>query len=855
MPASDQPKPPTPAGRAKTASRLVVCPECRYGFPDPRAGTDEYTCPWCGYHWEALTLTEQAVHGAQRRRPQPELHVVAGAVPIQYELPEGVTLLGRDRTCPLHLDNLTVSRRHARVTRQGEVAWVEDLGSSGGTFLNGQSLQKRTTLTAGDQLVIGGITLRYAVRFEAAGSGTDLVDNSELIAQASGSAPAIHGQATDTIPLKMGRLTFGRGPDRDVVLSDALISRRHAVLEYQDGGYYLSDTQSRIGTFVNGKAIIRARLEPGDRVQLGPYLFRFEGTHLARVRQPTSLAVRAVGIRQTAGDVVLLDQISLVFQPSEFVGLLGPSGAGKTTLLDALNGLRPAVAGQVYINDEPLYEQYDRLRHLIGYVPQDDIIHGELTCRQALYYAGRLRLPADVTDAELARLIDETLAALDLTQQADVPIGRLSGGQRKRASVGVELLSKPGILFLDEPTSGLDPGTESRLMRKFRQLADQGRTIICTTHVMENVDLFDQVVVLAPGGKLAYFGPPVEAKRYFGIDKFTLLYDRLEEKQADAWQQQYREAGPYRQLLVSVAATTTPETLSVSRQRLAPAPASSFLGQWALLTRRYSSILRSDRQALTLLLLQPLLITGLVCLVCNDLPLILFLLVIAALWFGCSNAAQQLVKERAVYRRERMVNLRVDAYVLSKFLPLAAISGGQCALMLGLVWLCEDHAGSLLLQAAGLLLASWNGVALGLVISALAANADKAMAVVPLSLLPQIILAGVLVPLPDMNGPTRVVSYAVAARWANQVMEVGLLEGRTVDVPLLADAAYQRALWNLHPEHDLRTSEGRRRFLEDHAGRPVSRSDLLGLDYGILALFVVVQSGLVVVILRRQDAL
>src|SRR5262249_12838821 len=157
-----------------------------------------------------------------------------------------------------------------------------------------------------------------------------------------------------------------------------------------------------------------------------------------------------------------------------------PSGAGKTTLLDALCGLRPARAGHVALNDEPLYEQYERLRHLIGYVPQDDIIHRELTCRQALTYAGRLRLPPAVTRAEVARLVDETLAALELSERADVVIGRLSGGQRKRASIAVELLSRPGVLFLDEPTSGLDPGTESRLMHKFRQLAQQGRTVVCT---------------------------------------------------------------------------------------------------------------------------------------------------------------------------------------------------------------------------------------------------------------------------------------------------------------------------------------------------------------------------------------
>ncbi|HEV3002951.1 MAG TPA: FHA domain-containing protein, partial [Pirellulales bacterium] len=658
-----------------------------YGFldrqPDAR---DDYVCPraTCGHRWHTDSNSLKAVHAAERRSAHPELHVVAGASALDLELPEGDTLIGRAEECDFRLDNLSVSRKHARITRVSDQTTVQNLGSASGIYVNGQLIQGNAVLNSGDELVVGGVRIEYAVRFSAeCPSAVGLVDNAATIAQAAGAMPLVFGKPADVIPLGDRPITFGRAADRDIQFADAIISNHHAVLTRERDDYYLSDTQSLIGTYVNGRSVIRARLEPGDRIQFGPYLFVVEAERLVRLRHLVAFGVRAVHVTQKAGAVKLLDGVNLDLRPGQFVGLLGPSGAGKTTLLDALNGLRPAVAGAVLVNGVDLYEQYDRLRHQIGYVPQDDIIHRELTVRQAVEFAGQLRLPADVDRWELGRWIDETLHTLDLDRHANVPIGRLSGGQRKRVSVGVELLSKPGILYLDEPTSGLDPATESRLMRKFRQLADQGRTVVCTTHVMENVDLFHQVAVLSPGGKLAYCGPPLEAKTYFGIEKFTLLYDRLEEKPPDEWRREFA-ASPRGVALERAAAASAARAAPT---RAAASARCSFLRQWSVLTRRGLAVAMADKSNLALLLVQPLAITTLICVVCRELPEVFFLLVISALWFGCSNAAQQLVKERPIYRRERLVNLRIDAYLASKFLPLAAVGGLQSALMLGLVLL------------------------------------------------------------------------------------------------------------------------------------------------------------------------
>ncbi len=760
-------------------------------------------------------------------------------------LGEGATLIGRDRESHLLLDNLTISRLHAILTRRGGELWIEDQRSAHGTLINGTPAAEKSPLRLGDQVVIGGVTLEVAFRFEAA-VPTAAVGGKGGMPLEEPSRPPFE---EDVFLLNVDRITFGRAPDRDIVLPNPLISRRHAVLERRDGQFFLSDAQSQIGTHVNGGPIIRARLTAGDVVQIGPYLFRFEKTLLRPIRRPTCMEVVALDLRREVNGLVLLDGISLVLKPGEFVGLLGPSGAGKSTLLGALLGQGRLNAGQVLINGESLHENHDRLRRHLGYVPQDDILHTELTSRQALDYAARLRLPADLSPQERRDLVEQTLVDLDLNERADVPIGRLSGGQRKRASIGVELLSKPGILFLDEPTSGLDPATEARLMQQFARLARQGRTVVCTTHVMENIDLFDRIAVLAPGGRLAYFGNPNQAKTYFAVEKFTLLYDRLEETAPAEWQERFRQSPlGAKPLKGEENAPRSPTPESVTRNSLAEA-----FRQTITLTRRFGQILFFDKQNVLLLFAQPLLIAGLISLVCQDMPLILFLLVIAGLWFGCSNAAQQLVRERSIYRRERMVNLRLDTYLLSKFIPLAVVSAAQCTLMLILVWLFERWEGNVFSQWITLMLTSWNGVALGLIVSAVASSGDKAMALVPLTLLPQIIFAGVMVPLPTMNTVTQFLSQAIITRWANQGMEVSILNGKLIEAEMFVDSSSLRPLMNLYPEYDMNVPAERVRFLAEQGGKKVTKCVLFWQDSAVLTVFLLFQLAMVGWCLKRQD--
>jgi ABC transport system ATP-binding/permease protein len=673
-----------------------------------------------------------------------------------------------------------------------------------------------------------------------------------LVARGARQPPVYQGEPDAWVSCDERRVTLGRAPDCDIVLADPAVADRHAVLEYSYGDYYLSDQQSELGTYVNGRPVRRARLRELDLVQLGPYLFRFWGKQLQWVRPPASLTLTAVDIGQTVGPARLLDHVSLACRPGEFIGLLGPSGSGKSTLLNALSGLRPARTGEVYINGETLYGNYARYRQWIGYVPQDDIVHVELTSRQALWYVGRLRLPHLPAD-QLGQRVEETLDVLELREQARLPIGQLSGGQRKRINFGVELLTQPGILFLDEPTAGLDPGAEGRLMRKFQELAHQGRIVVCATHIMESVELFDKVAVLVEGGRLAWFGAPADALAWFDIRRFSDLYERLDDRPAIDWQRRFLQSPHQQEMRQALADERTIRPFLCQTRPAGPRP-ESLVGQTAVLAARFVRTLAADPQTTRLLFWQPLLIAALICLVFKGIPAVSFLLVLSAMWFGCGLAAQQIVKERAIYRRERLVNLRSDAYLLSKFLPLALVGAFQSAAMLAVVWLWKRPAWDIPAALAALTLAAANGVALGLLVSALSTNRDKASAAVPTVLLPQIILAGVLVSLPDMPRGVRVAADLVAARWANQALEISLLDGQPIDPEILEPEGQVWSLWNLYPEFDLRRPEEQQRFLAEHRDQRVARRGLLRIDLAALATLTVAQLMAVGIILRRKGA-
>jgi len=311
---------------------------------------------------------------------------------------------------------------------------------------------------------------------------------------------------------KTGSITIGRDPTSTIHLPGVVVSWSHARIDTVAERRVLVDLNSTNGTFVNGARISGSQLlREGDVIQVGPFKLVYQATGLQQyaevggVRLDGVRIVREVG---SGGDTKrILDDISLSVLPREFIAVVGTSGAGKSTLLKALSGVAKAQGGQVLVNGDNLYQHFDLYRTMIGYLPQDDILHRDLKVADALRYSAKLRLPPDTSSAEIERRIDKVLEDVEMVAQKDQVINSLSGGQRKRVGIAAELLAEPRLIFLDEPTSGLDPGLEKKMMYTLRRLADAGRTIVLVTHATANITQCDHVCFLSQG-RMAYYGPP-----------------------------------------------------------------------------------------------------------------------------------------------------------------------------------------------------------------------------------------------------------------------------------------------------------------------------------------------------------
>jgi ABC-type multidrug transport system ATPase subunit len=350
------------------------------------------------------------------------------------------------------------------------------------------------------------------------------------------------------------RLVIGRAEDCDVCLPHPMVSRYHALAVRQPDGVHLRDLASINGLWLNGKRVKEPiRLHDGDRVGIGPFLFTLKQGEVHSIDNSLGLRLEARHLEKVVpvacGTRKLLDDINLVVNPGEFVTILGPSGCGKSTLMDCLNGRRRATGGKVLANGEDFYRHFNNFRQSLGYVPQKDIVHGGLTVFKALLYTAKLRLPTDTSAEELRERVETVIGEMQLGPHRDTQIERLSGGQIKRVSLGAELLARPSLLYIDEATSGLDAGTEAKMMRLFRRLSDEGRSIICITHALENVDQCHLILLLAKG-KMIYYGPPSEAPRYFKVPRISEVYDQIGQRPVEEWEKEFRDSQYYRELVL-----------------------------------------------------------------------------------------------------------------------------------------------------------------------------------------------------------------------------------------------------------------------------------------------------------------
>ncbi len=705
-----------------------------------------------------------------------------------------IVLIGRGTGNDLVLRQPSVSARHARVLVGPDGIWIEDLGSRNGTFV-GTPPRKidRERIKLDDPLVFG----------DAALPATALRDFLERTQPRPADDGVIH---LDDAAL----VTFGRRAGASVPLDQPLVSALHASVAVDRGRVVVRDLGSMTGTFVDGRRIDRpVEIGPGTLVQVGDQRYRLSAD--ARALEPVDTsadAVEAVNVAVEAAGRRLLENVSLVIQPGEMVAIMGPSGAGKSTLLSVLNGQVAPAAGRIVIGGLDLHDHFELFRGRIGYVPQDDILHADLTVWQALWYAARLRLPKDMADAEIARRIRQVLAQLGLEGTEHTRVGDqrkrgVSGGQRKRVNLAMELLTDPPILVLDEPTSGLSSTDTISVMELLRSLADAGKTILVTIHQpsLEAYQKFDAVAVIARDastrqvGRLAWYGRAwPDAVNFFeppapGTPHPTTadgLLRGLATRPVADWVRQW-EHSVAKSIWVDGRAGSHAARTAAGR-RPQPRPVER-LSQWATLVNRGLAVKAADRWNTAVLFLQAPLVGLLVAAVFAkvlraaptpdswphagvNMATMMFVTALAAIWFGCSATAREIVAEWPIYRRERMVGLSILSYLGSKTALLLVVAAVQAACLLGIVaWACDVQSPwwhlYLVLYAAGLA-----GGAVGLVVSATLRTTEAATAILPVLLMPMIVLGGVLVPLADLPRLTQPLAAAMPSRWAFEGMVV-----------------------------------------------------------------------------------
>ena len=734
----------------------------------------------------------------------PQVEVIrSGAYQKSIALDQSYLTIGRAPDNGLCLsDDLSVSRYHAQIAQTANEYVITDVGSSDGTYINGQRLSPQVPqrLNNGDVVKMGTeFELKFVAPQVAAATPPPPPSQPRQYKTVLGADVGFRDLPSDHPAQELNlqgknEFRFGRDPGNDLVIDHPSVSRFHSQVRFENGTYTIYDLTSTNGTYVNGQQVLgQRRLVVGDSIRIGPTSFVFQlNQTLLRTNEEGNLRIDAIGLnKQIRKDLNLLQNISLSILPREFVAIAGVSGGGKSTLMDSLTGFRPATSGSVLVNQIDLYRNFNAYRAEIGYVPQKDIVHMELTVEKALDFAAQLRMPADTTRPERKKRVDEVLRELNLTHRRDVPIYSLSGGQLKRVSIGVELLTKPSLFFLDEATSGLDPGTETELMQLLRELADQGRTILLITHATENVMLCDQVIFMARGGNLAYFGPPQEALSYFGVQRFNEIYRKVEnELTPEDWKKQYLQSEQYKKYVLSrqqdIRSGSASQTSQPSAQRSQPRPGASVrrisgLKQFLILSKRNLAILMRDRIGLALMLLvAPLL--GLLDFVAWPKVLfastdegnpglaisMLFTMVLIAVMVGGLATMREIVKELDIYKRERIIGLQILPYVMSKVWVALLLALYQSLIFILFKALAVDFPtdfASLSSLYITMALVTIGGMLMGLLGSAVSPNQSVAPMIVLIFIVPQILFGGGVLPINTFGAAGQTLNSLALTKW------------------------------------------------------------------------------------------
>ncbi|MFF4043106.1 FHA domain-containing protein [Streptomyces sp. NPDC001816] len=785
--------------------------------------------------------------------------------------------LGRDPQGDIVFDDARVSWRHATVSFNGRSWVIEDHGSTNGTFVQGQRIGQ-TEIGPGSAVHLGNATdgprlnlsgaaaaaqpQQQAAPYAAQGAGAGWAQQAPQqqapqagwqqpqqaapIPQQQGGAPAeqyaqkvpgggagappVYGDRSPTTfhQFAIGNvMRIGRALENELVVSDLQVSRHHAEFHSVPGGRFeIRDLGSHNGTYVNGQPIPKGgtvQLGPNDIVGVGHSTFRIVGDRLEEFVDTgeVSFSARHLTVTVDGGKQILKD-VSFGVPEKSLIAVIGPSGSGKSTLLKALTGYRPANQGEVLYDNRNLYKQFAELRQRIGLVPQDDILHKELTVKKALKYAAKLRFPADTTAQERDARIDEVLRELKLDIHKDKKVTSLSGGQRKRVSVALELLTKPSLIFLDEPTSGLDPGMDRDVMQLLRGLADDGRTVLVVTHSVAELAICDKLLVMAPGGAVAYFGPPEEALNFFGYDTWADVFSAFENYRDYDWAGRWKGSQHYQMYAADIDAVAPQSVHMPPPQAMKPPKPQGWGSQLMTLIRRYVAVIASDKGFLALTVILPAVLGAVSLLIDHNRGLlvneavnprtgahvpngtattVLLILAVGACFAGAANSVRELIKERVIYERERATGLSRSAYLMSKVVVLGAVTVLQ-GLMVGLIGFSSREipdeglvlgSSTLFELCLPIMALGFTSMMFGLVISSLVKTAEKTMPLLVMFAIIQVVFTGCLFTLHGTLGVNEF-SYLMPSRWAVAAA------GATLDfnniAPNTDDPSSTDPLWN-----------------------------------------------------------
>ncbi|MER5886303.1 FHA domain-containing protein [Streptomyces sp. NPDC001941] len=755
--------------------------------------------------------------------------------------------LGRDPQGDLVIDDARVSWRHATISWGGRGWVIEDHGSTNGTYVQGQRIHQME-IGPGSAVHLGNATDGPRVSLSGSAAGAYSAQAAAPQAQqaqpqaapgqqgwqqqappyqappqqpaqqgwpqqqgagqrpqvpqqgggpgagGAAGAPPVYGDRSPTTfhQLSLGRvMRIGRALENELVVSDLQVSRNHAEFHATpDGRFEIRDLGSHNGTYVNGQPIAKggtALLGPNDIVGVGHSTFRIVGGQLEEFVDTgeVSFSARHLTVTVDGGKQILKD-VSFGVPEKSLIAVIGPSGSGKSTLLKALTGYRPANQGDVLYDNRNLYKQFAELRQRIGLVPQDDILHKELTVKKALKYAAKLRFPADTTESEREARIDEVLRELKLDIHKEKKVTSLSGGQRKRVSVALELLTKPSLIFLDEPTSGLDPGMDRDVMQLLRGLADDGRTVLVVTHSVAELAICDKLLVMAPGGSVAYFGPPEEALNFFGYSTWADVFSAFENYRDYDWAGRWKGSQHYQMYAADIDAVAAQSVQMPPPQAIKPPKPQGWGAQLWTLIRRYTSVIASDKGFLGLMVILPA-VLGVVSVVIpatfglgkptppsrfnGDAGTIMLILAVGMCFSGAANSVRELIKERVIYERERATGLSRSAYLMSKVIVLGVITAIQGVIICTIGFYPRElpEKGLIMPPAVELCVTiialGFTSMMFGLVISSLVKTAEKTMPLLVMFAIVQVVFTGILFKVYGSPGLEQF-AWLMPSRWA-----------------------------------------------------------------------------------------